>query len=481
MTSTRISPRLRFSMHAIAVSLLAAATAGCGSSGSTKDAGHDGSPSDGSSSDGSPDGGSPDGGGDTSAACTTGGSGQLVVAVQGLPAGTTPMIRVAGGSLAAPMVVTPGTPITVGGAGGYEIEYRRVKVAPAAGGVVGKAFYATADAQSYCVKNGATTTATLTYTQEPGSERLWIGVSNAPTLGNEIGGFKSADIAATGAKNPDVWKTQHFTGRPAAGAFDSFGNFWVPGGDVVNMYSMAKLATPGNVAPDVVLTQPASSPAMFAAFDSNGNLWISRGAPANTVVRYNAADLAASGSPTPAVVLSGSHLVNPAGLAFDKTTQDLWIANEGNGEVVSFFNTRLNASTTDAPDIVLTAKTAATAPVAMTYGHPNGIAFDQAGNLWVGFEGVLVAFTSAQRAASGAVAGPLAVNVSTGTGGFAFDESGGLWMAGNVGTFQRISKASLTAGGDVTPDIVITSSELGYGESLVLDPSPTWSPLHDWL
>jgi hypothetical protein len=474
---------LRRFTHALAVSLLAAA--GCGSSGSSKDAGHDGSTSDAASdaSDGaSPDGGgSPDAVGDTSTACVVGGSGQLVVAVQGLPAGAAPMIRVTGGSLTAPMVVTPGTAITVGGAGTYKIEYRRVKVAPAAGGIVGKAFYATADAATYCVKDGAMTTATLTYTQEPGSERLWIGVSNAPALGNEIAGFKSADVAATAAKNPDVWKTQHFTGRPGAGAFDSFGNFWVPGGDVVNMYSMAKLAMAGNVAPDVVLTQPASSPALFAAFDSTGNLWVSRGAPANTVVRYKAADLAVSGSPTPDVVLSGSHLMNPAGIAFEKTTEDLWVANEGNGEVVRFNHERLNASTSDAPDVVLTAKTAANAPVAMTYSAPNGIAFDQAGNLWVGFDGILVALTSAQRGASSAVAGPLTVNVSTGTGGFAFDESGGLWMPGDVGTFKRISKASLTAGGDVTPDIVITSSELGYGESLVLDPSPTWSPLHDWL
>jgi hypothetical protein len=478
---------LRRLTHALtAISLLAAASVGCGSSGgSTKDAGHDGSPSDGSPTDGASDGGSTDGGGDTSVACVTGGTGQLVVNVQGLPTGAMPMIRVVGGSLTAPMVVAPGTPVTVGGGGGYMLEYRRVKVAPAPGGIVGKAYYPNADAAAYCVKAGATTTATLTYMPEPGSEHLWIGVANAPTADNQIAAFKSADVAATGAKNPDIWKTKHFGGRPAAGAFDSFGNFWVPGGDVVNMYSMAKLATPGDVAPDVVLTQPANSPALFAAFDANGNLWISRGAPANTVVRYNANDLGASGSPTPDVVLSGSHLMNPAGLAFagsaqdPASSQDLWVASEGNGEVVSYHRERLTASTSDAPDVVLTAKAGGAVPTA--YAHPNGIAFDQAGNLWVGFEGVLVAFTGTQQGTSAAVAAPLAVNISTGTGGFAFDESGGVWMAGNVGTFQRVSKAALMTGGDVTPDIVITSSDLGYAESLVLDPSPTWSPLHDWL
>jgi hypothetical protein len=397
------------------------------------------------------------------------------------------MIRVVGGALLDPMVVTPGTPITVGGAGGYKIEYRRVKVAPAGGGIVGKAFYATADAATYCVRDGATTTATLTYTQEPGSERLWIGVSDAPTAGadDQIAGFKSADIAATGAKNPDIWKTKHFTGRPGAGAFDSSGNLWVPGGDVVNMYKMEKLAMPGDVAPDVVLTQPANAPALFAAFDANGNLWISRGAPANTVVRYSATDLRVSGSPTPSVVISSPDLNAPAGLAFDKVHQDLWVASHDKNAVVRFNSERLNVSYSGPADAVITAKTPAAAPVAADYGTPAGLAFDEAGNLWVGFEGILVAFTPAQQMAIGAVKveGPLAVNVSTGSGGFAFDESGGLWMAGNVGTFKRISKAGLTAGGDVSTanTITITSSELGYAETLVLDPSPTWSPLHDWL
>lgn len=424
-----------------------------------------------------------DGGGDTSTACVESGTGMLVVQAAGLPAGVTmPMVRVSGGGLATPMMLQVGTPATVPAGGGYTIEYRRVKAAPAADAIVGKAFQVSSTDFQGCVKGTGTTTATLTYTQEPGSEHLWIGVSNAPTLGNEIAGFASADLSATASKNPTIWKTKHFVGRPAAGAFDTFGNFWVPGGDVVNMYSMAKLAMPGDVAPDVVLTQPTGAPATFAAFDADGNLWVSRGAPANTVVRYSFADQQTSGSPTPAVAITSADLANPAGLAFDKTSGDLWVACEANDKVLRFNREHLGASYAGAADVAVTGKTAASAPVQASYTAPNGIAFDQAGNLWVAYVSNVVGYTPAQLTAGGLIAGPIALNVSAGTGSFAFDESGGLWLSGgNPSIFRRIPKAMLAATGDVTPDIVITSTDLGYAESLVLDPSPTWSPLHDWL
>jgi hypothetical protein len=278
-----------------------------------------------------------------------------------------------------------------------------------------------------------------------------------------------------------IWKTKHFVGRPAAGAFDSSGNFWVPGGDVVNMYSMQKLAMPGNVAPDVVLTQPVSEPANFAAFDADGNLWVSRGAPANKIVRYSLTDQAASGAPMPAVAITSTDLKNPAGLAFD-AHGDLWVACEGNDKVLRFNHENLSASFAGPADVALTAQTAPAAPVQSTYTAPNGIAFDQARNLWVGYVSNVVGFSPAQQAASGNVMGPIALNVSSGTGGFAFDESGGLWISGgNPSIFRRIPKAMMAATGDVTPDIVITSSDLGYAETLVLDPSPTWSPIQDWL
>ncbi|HVU51369.1 MAG TPA: hypothetical protein VHL80_11815 [Polyangia bacterium] len=504
MMTTRRSPRpsLRFfSWPAPLCSLVAVTTlalSACGGSGGEKtpDGGRDAGGADGSAagadgaagtlgaagSDGGADAPTTDGGGGTSTGCVEGGTGTLVVAAAGLPAGATmPMIRVSGAKLATPMMLQVNTPASVPAGSGYTVEYRRVKVAPAGSAVVGQAFYVSATDFDGCVKATGTTTATLTYTQEPGSEHLWIGVSDAPTPGNELAGFASADLAATAAKNPTIWKTKHFTGRPGAGAFDSAGNFWVPGGDVVNMYSMLELALPGDVAPDVVLTQPPSAPATFAAFDADGSLWVSRGAPANTVVRYSLADQAASGAPTPAVTLTSADLMNPAGLAFD-VNGDLWVASEASDKVLRFNREHLSASYAGAADVALTGKTAASAQVQASYTAPNGLAFDQAGNLWVGYVGNVVGYSVAQQGTGGLIAGPIALEVSAGTGGFAFDESGGLWISGgDPGVFRRIPKAMLAATGDVTPDIVITSSDLGYAETLVLDPSPTWSPLQDWL
>jgi hypothetical protein len=484
LTFPFVTPRDTLALMS-ALTMLAISSTGCGSSGgkTNPDGSSDGDADGGEASDAADVATSDGDGGDANAACSASGSGQLVLALRGLPAGATPMVQVTGGGLLAPTPLTAGTPVTLPGGGGYELEYRRVKVAPAAGGIVGKAFYGSATSFDGCVESGTTTTATLTYTQEPGSEHLWIAVSAAPTPGDQLGAFAGADLAATGSKNPSVWKTNNVAndsvGLPGAGAFDASGNFWVPGGAVINMYPMRALATAGDAAPTIVLTQPASSPALFAAFDSNGNLWVTRGAPANTIVRYTPADQAASGAPTPAVVISSPDLVNPAGLAFD-TVGDLWVASAGNDEVLRFYSEHLGTSFTDAADVVLTAKTAATGTTPPTYTTPSGLAFDQAGTLWVGYDSTLVGFTTAQQTTTALIAGPLALNVSTGPGGFAFDESGGLWTTGDKpNTFRRFPKASLAATGDATPDIVITSTELGYARTLVLDPAPTWSPLQD--
>ena len=473
MTTTRLFPRpARSSLFSsfAALTLLGLASLGCGSTKHTPDGGDAG--------------GATDGGADTTTACVASGSGTLVVAVTGLPADATmPMVRVSGGGLATPMMLAVGTPATVPAQGGYTIEYRRVKVAPAAGGIVGKAYYVSATSFDGCVQGGgATTTATLTYTQEPGSEHLWISVSDAPTLGNELASFASADLAATAAKNPSLWKTQNFTGRPSASAFDSSGNLWVAGGDVINMYPMMSLATAGAAPPTVVLTQPTTAAAKSLAFDADGNLWVTRGNPGtdHSIVRYSLADQAASGTPTPGVVVTNAALVNPAGLAFDGNG-DLWVASEGTGKVLRYNSEHIAASYTGAPDVILGAGTPVGAPVASAYDHPNGVAFDEAGLLWVGFLDQLVGFTKTQQMATADLAGPLTVNAATGSGGFVFDQSGGLWFADAMSKFQRIPKAQLTAGGDVTPDIVITSSDLGYAEGFVLDPSPTWSFLQDWL
>ena len=450
----------------------AALLAACGGSGTKKTTGADG---------GANTGGG-DGGDAAPTTCGDGGTGQLALAVTGLPTGVTPMVEVTGGSLAAPITLTVGTSVTLDARGGYEIDTRRIKAAPMAPSIVGKAFQVQSSSFDGCVRGGATTTATLTYAQEPGSEHLWLTVSNPPTADDVLAGFLGTDLAATAAKNPAVWKSKNLTGG-GAGAFDAFGNLWVPGGDRVDMYAASALAMPGDLAPPVVLTQPATASARFAAFDSSGNLWVARGAPGteNSIVRYTPQDQTISGAPTPAVTLTSTDLMNPSGLAFD-SFGDLWVASEANDEVLMFLPTHLGATYAGAADVVLTADdgVGATPP---PYTSPIELAFDEAGALWVGYLGDIVAFTPAQQLVSGHVTAPRALaGVAAHAGAFAFDESGGLWLDGPaVGQFQRFPAAALATGGTVTPDIVITSSELGGAESLVFDPAPTWSPIQDTL
>jgi hypothetical protein len=175
--------------------------------------------------------------------------------------------------------------------------------------------------------------------------------------------------------------------------------------------------------------------------------------------------------------------MNPAGIAFD-VSGDLWIADEAAGKVLMVTAAHLAASFSAAADVVITAHTGAGAPVAGNYDHPNPIAFDKAGDLWVGAVGTLFKVAKAQQV-SGDLAGPPALNWASGEGAFAFDESGGLWMGGPTpGKFQRLPKSQLDTAAAAAPaptaDIVIDSSAmLGYAESVVLDPSPSWSNLHD--
>jgi hypothetical protein len=451
--------------------VIAALLAACGGSGTKKMMGADGGAD------------TNDGGDAAPTTCGDGGTGQLVLAVTGLPTDVTPMVEITRGSLPAPMMLTVGTPVTLDARGGYEIDTRRVKAAPTAPSVVGKAFQVLSSSFDGCVRGGATTTVTLTYAQEPGSEHLWITASNPPTADDVLAGFLGMDLAATAAKNPAVWKSKNFTGFGGAGAFDALGNFWVPGGDRVNMYAASALAMPGDLAPPVVLTQPATASANFAAFDLSGNLWVARGAPGteNSIVRYAPQDQSTSGAPTPAVTLTSVDLMNPSGLAFD-SFGDLWVASEANDEVLMFLPAHLGASYAGAADVVLTADDGVGATPS-PYTSPIQLAFDKAGDLWVGYIGDVVTFTRAQQLASSHVTAPRALaGVAARAGAFAFDESGGLWLDGPaVGQFQRFPAAALMTGGAVTPDIVITSSELGGAESLVFDPAPTWSPIQDTL
>ena len=158
---------------------------------------------------------------------------------------------------------------------------------------------------------------------------------------------------------------------PAGLAFDLNGNLWAANssGNTVVEFTASQLTASGSPAPAVVLSATSGSldgPSNLA-FDASGNLWVAN-TNANTVVKFTAGQLLASGSPTPAVTLSGTggSLNSPSGLALD-ASGDLWVANAGAGTVVEFGASQLAATGAPAPVVTISGS---------ALSGPHGLAFD---------------------------------------------------------------------------------------------------------
>jgi sugar lactone lactonase YvrE len=182
---------------------------------------------------------------------------------------------------------------------------------------------------------------------------------------------------------------------PTGLAFDRQKRLWVANSTAGTLvrYEPVQLSTGGRQVPSVTLTGIGRPTAV--AFDASGALWVSDG-NANRIARYGAAKLAASGAPAPDVVISGgaSTLQAPAGLAFD-TDGRLWVANGERRDVVAFGAAQLAAGGSIAPAIVLV-------PSNRSVSVPTGLAFDDAGSLWVvSGDGLLARYDRAQLTASG--------------------------------------------------------------------------------
>jgi len=116
-------------------------------------------------------------------------------------------------------------------------------------------------------------------------------------------------------------------------------------------------------------------------------------------------------------------------------------------------------------------------PVNLTVGSVAGIAFDKSNNLWVMDGDVIERFTAKQlkklKKDSSPTPGVSITSTSTFVGptGLAFDHQGNLWVTDDENeSIDELSKAQLNAGsGNVTPAIVITSSDLDTPDFLTFD------------
>ncbi len=98
-----------------------------------------------------------------------------------------------------------------------------------------------------------------------------------------------------------------------------------------------------------------SAGAESIAFDTSGNLWLSPGPIGHTVVEYAKNELAKSGSPTPKVTITSTIFFPPNGVTFDNAG-NLWLASQGAsdpGTVAEFTKQKLDQSGPPTPQKVV--------------------------------------------------------------------------------------------------------------------------------
>ena len=188
-------------------------------------------------------------------------------------------------------------------------------------------------------------------------------------------------------------------------------------------------------------------------FDSSGNLWVAD-SNNNRVLEFTAPFtngeaaslvLGQTSFTTSTVGVSPTSMNDPSGLAFD-SAGNLWVADYGNNRVLEFLK-GTGFTTDEAATLVLgqsSFTTATSGDTAVTFSHPEGIAFEPNGNLWVADQGNnrVIGFSKG----SGFTTGEAAVAVlgqssltGSGTGDsnirmnnpseIAFDSAGDMWVA----------------------------------------------------
>jgi DNA-binding beta-propeller fold protein YncE len=270
---------------------------------------------------------------------------------------------------------------------------------------------------------------------------LQASLGLAQTLWIPLASQGSIEALSLATKTPVAQITSPNLNSPEGIAFDRQGNLWVT--DEFNStlleFTPAELAHSGTLTPAVVLksdTQGSLSIPSGLAFDAKGDLWVANQFN-STLVEFTPAELAHSGAPTPAVVLGGFQQKTirlPTDLAFDQQG-NLWVVSPEKDEILEFTPAELAHSGTLTPAVVLKSDTQG------SLSAPTGLAFDAKGDLWVSnsYGNTIVEFTPAELAHSGAPT-PAVVLKDDGKGslsspsGLLFDTQGNLWVtnAGNA-------------------------------------------------
>lgn len=402
-------------------------------------------------------------------ACSSDGSGTLVIEVSGLPSDVDPDISLDGEAIDA-----ADSPLDTA-SGPHNVTAARVFDADE---IVRTVYDAVVTEPDFCVGDGASHTVQITYQAVPSSNKLWMSTG----MDDELAGFASRDLGENAMISPEA--SIHAPGAVSV-AFDKDGNLWavgpIAGEDQLVRLPASELGESGTVEPDVRINAkdvPCFPPFKHIAFDPKGNLWLSNNcADTAGIQRIPADELTTSGDKDSDVLIT--EVDANEGIAFDRAG-NLWVS--GGTVLRRFDKARLDASDTDPPDLTI-AVTSATADNAAL--EASELAFDQAGNLW-GVAGSTI-FQLAATALDQTGEKDVKANVSFGIdvlalpGTPAFDEGNGLWLDLADGEFGRFSPTQLGQSSDpgdpVTPDTLISSSAITSTLPLAFFPAPKGLPL----
>jgi len=306
-------------------------------------------------------------------------------------------------------------------------------------------------------------------------EGLWTSSASSPTILR----LAPSQLLSTGALTP---ATAIFTSSAELSdlngvAFDTDGTMWVTSQNDSTLVAFAptSLARSGSTAATIVIssTNGSLSAPTGLAFDRLHRLWVAN-SHSGTIVRFDPAQLASSGSPVPSVIISG--LGQPAALAFD-AAGSLWMSDIRRDKLASFGEAQLATSGFLVPQVVISA-------LAASMANPAGIAFDASGNLWVAnvSNQTVVAFSPAQLAATGSPVPHVVLSANAGSlsspVGVAFDAAGALWVVSDVGKLEKFPGAALAATGAPAPSVRLTLPNYTLFWSVAFWPRPTGLPLN---
>lgn len=331
-----------------------------------------------------------------------------------------------------------------------------------------------------------TATVNVSYAARPGTGSLWVGSAAGGIGSSAFLAYSATQLQSNTSAEPSITLVPHDNAVPAAAALDAGGTLWAAmnydnsvanTGTVVGFgQNQLQLAArlPYPVTPLVTLTVTGGAREFLRgmAVDGDGSVWVTK-YTASTIDLFWPSQLAATGSPAPAITLSATSgsLSGPAALAFDGNV-NLWVANATSNTVVQFTSMQTQASGSPTPAVTVSANSG-------SLDRPAALAFDAAGNLWVANanSSTVVEFTGSQLATSGTPTPAVKLSANNGSlsgpSSLAFDASGDLWVANQVGnTIVEFAADQLGASGAPTPIVTVSGSALSSPRGLVFNPSP---------